>query len=82
MIWEAWAPVASFQQQDLGRADASFPVEISPVKVHARNLTLELEELSEWEISPVKRTQLRAHGLWPPYLQLLMLTCPVTSYPR
>lgn len=46
MIRGAWVPGPGFQKQDVGRADASFPAESSPVKVHARSPTLYLEELS------------------------------------
>lgn len=45
MIRGAWVPGPGFQKQDVGRADASFPAD-SPIKVHARNPTLYLEELS------------------------------------
>lgn len=60
MIRQARALAAGFHGQGLGRAGANFPVEIPRVKVHARNVTLPLEGLSELEVSPREPTKLRA----------------------
>lgn len=77
--WAGLGPRAVFQKQDLDRVVEGFPAETSPVKVRARDLALQLEELSEWEVSPVEPTKLRAPALGPPSLRSLMFTCPVTS---
>lgn len=48
----------SFHKQGLGGAGANFPVELPPIKVHARNLTL-LGRGAESEVSPGEPTELR-----------------------
>lgn len=60
MLRETWVSRAHFQKQNLGRAAADVPAEISPMKVHAGSLTLQLEELLEPEVSPAEPTRHRA----------------------
>lgn len=65
MLREAWVSGTRFRKQDLGRAAADVPTEVSPVKVHAGSLALQLEELSEPEGSPVEPTRRRARACGP-----------------
>lgn len=65
MLREAWVSRTRFRKQDLGKAAADVPAEISPVKVHARSLALQLEKLSEPEGYPVGPTRRRALACGP-----------------